>query len=641
MSLPLKPLVVGLLLSCSWQAQSADFSHLIVFGDSLSDAGQFPDGTDRSDPNFLSGKRFTNRTGADFSGPYAEVATQRLARQLGLGDLFPSTSPVRQAVGLEDGTDYATGGYTTAQILRSIRELGGSVVAAPDGTILRQRDGYLVSSPKADPDALYYLNGGGNDFFNGVITGVNSAQESASRLVLGAKALADAGAETLVVSDLPDVSQTPAAAGSPALAAAKPLVQVFNAALGQGLATLNPRLQILRLDTNRLFDEVKADPARFGFATPDMFSAGEQLGNVCFDGRDGSCQTSTDFGVTQATADPDQLLFYDGVHPTARAQQVLADQAYSFFTASDELSLLTYFNQQILSHDQGALYDELEMGRSLSTGDWQLFARGAKQTVNTGDGYANARAEGDDDHLMIGALYQYSDTVTLTAALSRQNADLDLKNSGSDYDIDGQTLHLGGQYRWSIFALEGQLNYGQQDVDSARRLTLGVSRRTETGSTDAESLGAALRIKMNLVSDQGDRLMPYAGVKYLKSRVDGFKEDQLTSTSLDYEDFDNEAWLGEVGLGFRQSGQHGVIADIAWLKPLQREATDVSFSQQSYGGQADTLTFAGYKMEDESVRGQLGYFVNLSSGVRLNAAYHYWFADDDQSSVSVSAALTF
>lgn len=641
MSLPLKPLVVSLLLSCSWQAQSADFSHLIVFGDSLSDAGQFPDGTDRADPNFLSGKRFTNRTGADFSGPYAEVVTQRLARQLGLGDLLPSTSPVRQAVGLADGTNYATGGYTTAQILSSIREPGGSVVATPEGTVLRQRDGYLVSSPAADPDALYYLNGGGNDFFNGVITDVNSAQASAGRLVQGAQALADAGAVTLVVSDLPDVSQTPAAAGSPALAAAQPLVQVFNAALGQGLATLNPRLQILRLDTNRLLSEVKADPARFGFATPDMFSPGEQLGNVCFDGRDGSCQTSTDFGVTQATADPDQLLFYDGVHPTARAQQVLADQAYSFFTASDELSLLPYFNQQILSHDQGAIYDELEMGRPLSAGDWQLFARGAKQTVNTGDGYATARAEGDDDHVMIGALYQYTDAITLTAALSHQNADLDLKNSGSDYDIEGQALHLGGQYRWSIFSLEGQLNYGQQDVDSARRLALGVSHRTETGSTDAETLGAALRIKLNLVSDQGDRLMPYAGVRYIKSRVDGFKEDQVTSTSLDYQDFDNEAWLGEVGLGFRQSGQHGVIADIAWLKPLQREATDVSFRQQSYGGQADTLTFAGYKMEDESVRGQLGYFVNLTSGVRLNAAYHYWFADDDQSSVSLGAALTF
>ena len=63
--------------------------------------------------------------------------------------------------GNPDGNNYAVGGYRTDQILDSI--VGTSTVAT--GSLSRSRPGYLAENPEADPNALYYLNGGANDIF--------------------------------------------------------------------------------------------------------------------------------------------------------------------------------------------------------------------------------------------------------------------------------------------------------------------------------------------------------------------------------------------------------------------------------------------------------------------------------------------
>ncbi|HAR08751.1 MAG TPA: hypothetical protein DCR98_10090, partial [Cobetia sp.] len=139
------------------------YSNLYLFGDSLSDSGQFPDTT----LGGLNSLRFTNRSGPDYeNSAYGSVSTQLLATELGLA-AEPSTSVIYQLAGFSDGTNYAVGGYTTAQILASVTDEDGSEVVIPPGstgagTVLRVEDGYLVSTGgSADPDALYYVNGGG------------------------------------------------------------------------------------------------------------------------------------------------------------------------------------------------------------------------------------------------------------------------------------------------------------------------------------------------------------------------------------------------------------------------------------------------------------------------------------------------
>ena len=137
-----------LALACSQAfAAPSPYSSLIVFGDSLSDAGQFPDLTGGT-----AGMRFTNR---DADGNYAPVSPMILGGRLGISpdELNPSTS-----VGIQpDGNNWAVGGYTTQQILDSITE-SSKVIVPPNGPVpgfvFRERPGYLANGLRADPNAL-------------------------------------------------------------------------------------------------------------------------------------------------------------------------------------------------------------------------------------------------------------------------------------------------------------------------------------------------------------------------------------------------------------------------------------------------------------------------------------------------------
>ncbi len=187
----LKPLVAACLLaslSTAPQAAPSPYSTLVVFGDSLSDAGQFPDPAGPAG----STSRFTNRVGPTYQNGSGEIfgptAPMLLGNQLGIapGDLAASTSPVNAQQGIADGNNWAVGGYRTDQIYDSITAANGSLIER-DNTLLRSRDGYLVDRARqglgADPNALYYITGGGNDFLQGRILNDVQAQQAAGRLV--------------------------------------------------------------------------------------------------------------------------------------------------------------------------------------------------------------------------------------------------------------------------------------------------------------------------------------------------------------------------------------------------------------------------------------------------------------------------
>ena len=169
------------------------YSNFVVFGDSLVDAGQFPD-------TVIPGqtKRFTNRTGPNFfDTPYGSVSSMLIGERLGMSStqLAGSTSPVNQAQGLKDGDNWAVGGYRTDQIYDSITAVSGSVVA-DGGTTLRVRDGYLPSlqaqGQSIDRNTLFYISGGGNDFLQGLILSPQQAASSADRLAASVTALQEA-----------------------------------------------------------------------------------------------------------------------------------------------------------------------------------------------------------------------------------------------------------------------------------------------------------------------------------------------------------------------------------------------------------------------------------------------------------------
>ena len=282
-------------------------SRLVVFGDSLSDNGNLFRFTGEPAPPYWEG-RFSN-------GPtYAE----QLANELGakLDDLAfggataSGTSPFANPLPIN----------LPEQIAAYFFELGGR--KAPAGTTA-------------------VIDIGSNDYINFLESGASTAEipnlvKSVKQSVKHAiNALTAAGVEKIALFTLPDLSVTPeiqALAANPMappglLTLARELDVANNQALAE-LAASHPNVQLV--DIFKLTDAVAADPLSFGFSDTtipmiNLISA----------------------GVTNLA--PNEIAFFDGLHPTYAAHGVQAAFAHAVLT-SDHTQFLD--GTQSLVHAQ-------------------------------------------------------------------------------------------------------------------------------------------------------------------------------------------------------------------------------------------------------------------------------------------------
>lgn len=291
-------LALSLLLASPVQAA---YSALHVFGDSLSDNGN---------AYALSGGIWPA------SPPYAEqfsdgpTAAEYLAGQLGVG-LAPSVA---------GGTNYAVGGAMTGTLnYNYLVESPFTLPAALQYTgVLSQAASFASGSPSFDPArSLFMLWAAPNDFFYALSTGgdlVAAAATAVTNLISTVGLLASRGATDFLIPNMPNLAQTPfgLSLDDTSRAGLDSLSRGFNAALAQvidatraGLiASIPGGLDLVEFDTAGFLDGVIASPTAYGFT--DV--------------------TSTCVGLTSGC---EGYLFFDAVHPTTAAHQLLASRFYA------------------------------------------------------------------------------------------------------------------------------------------------------------------------------------------------------------------------------------------------------------------------------------------------------------------------
>jgi phospholipase/lecithinase/hemolysin len=261
------------------------YDNLIVFGDSYCDVGNIFAATAGAEPPapYFAG-RFSN-------GP---IWLDHVAGFLGV--------PFKAS--LLGGTDYAFGGawVTAPQPIP-----GGVIPSVPQQVAL-----YLAQhGGKADPHALYILEGGGNDILDTTATNPTAlGYQIAVGLTESELALRRAGARHFVIPNLFNVGLLPAAAGrksfaSAATAAANKWIDIL-LKLERDL----DEIQIIRIDVFSLLNAVETDPTHFGFT---------DITNPCLS------LTLT------VCSDPDHTFFWDTHHPT--------EFGHSFFAVTLENAL--------------------------------------------------------------------------------------------------------------------------------------------------------------------------------------------------------------------------------------------------------------------------------------------------------------
>jgi phospholipase/lecithinase/hemolysin len=254
-------------------------TQLVVFGDSLVDTGNLfaaSGGTVPPSPPYFQG-HFSN-------GP---LWVEDLASRLGV----PNPSPFLNPSG-GSGTNYAFGGATTGSQF--------DVNGVPN--VLRQV-GLFLAGNTPQPGQLFVLTAGANDIFNGQ---TNPAVPVAN-LSAAIQALSRAGASEFLVANLPLLGETPFGRSLPPdqRAGLDALSAAFNVLLDGELNSLQAGLgvSIHKLDLAGLIAGALVNPAMFGFT------------NV------------TDAALFDGVLSGQGYLFWDSVHPTAQAGQVIAGRA--------------------------------------------------------------------------------------------------------------------------------------------------------------------------------------------------------------------------------------------------------------------------------------------------------------------------
>lgn len=641
----LKPLVAACLLaslSTAPQAAPSPYSTLVVFGDSLSDAGQFPDPAGPAG----STSRFTNRVGPTYQNGSGEIfgptAPMLLGNQLGIapGDLAASTSPVNAQQGIADGNNWALGGYRTDQIYDSITAANGSLIER-DNTLLRSRDGYLVDRARqglgADPNALYYITGGGNDFLQGRILNDVQAQQAAGRLVDSVQALQQAGARYIVVWLLPDLGLTPATFGGPLQPFASQLSGTFNAELTAQLSQAGAN--VIPLNIPLLLKEGMANPASFGLA------ADQNLIGTCFSGN--GCTMNPTYGINGSTPDPSKLLFNDSVHPTITGQRLIADYTYSLLSAPWELTLLPEMAHGTLRAYQDELRSQWQADWEnwQNVGQWRGFVGGGGQRLDFDSQDSAASGDGNGYNLTLGGSYRIDEAWRAGVAAGFYRQKLEAGAKDSDYRMNSYIASAFVQYQENRWWADAALTGGYLDYDDLKRkFALGGGERSEKGDTNGHLWAFSARLGYDIAqqADSPWHLSPFVSADYARVEVDGYSEKGASATALDYDDQKRSS--KRLGAGLQGKYAFGsdtqLFAEYAHEREYEDDTQDLTMSLNSLPG--NRFTLEGYTPQDHLNRVSLGFSQKLAPELSLRGGYNWRKGEDDtQQSVSLALSLDF
>lgn len=586
---------LALALAGTSVAQAQSFSDVVVFGDSLSDAGNV--GFIQHLP---SGSSFTTNRDPVF----AEI----------VADAFGGNS----TYSLAGGSNYAYGGACARA-----NSVAFTCVNSPGSfSLTTQMGGYLAAhGGAADPNALYMMWGGANDIFTAALTPATAQQNTgiaAATMVGLIGTLQNAGARTIVVFNLPDLGLTPLNVGTANAPGASALSFVYNSTFDAGLANLKDG--IVPINVYGLINEIVADPSLYGFSDVTHQACGVGSSSVaCGAAGDASYPFHYAAGTNQT------YLFADSVHPTGAAHAMLANVVLATLSAPGAVSYASEVPLQVYEDHSGTI--NRQMFRAGVRNDDQTNVYGDVQfTQQDFNANANTSAMSNDVFtLTVGADTRFDKNFSFGAAATFGNSRGDVASGASvdnkEFLFSGYGIaHFGRGYAGAV------LSAGSASLDIDRAIVLGPTTRVEKGSTQASHTGAELVAGLSF----GDEFRhgPFASLTWQKVQVDGYREESNDSSSLYFGDFERKSTVGR--LGYQAEGDMGgfsVFGRLAYAHDSQDRIASVQAGSNSMNGH---FTLDGYPGADSWYEGDLGVGYGVNDSTSVSLSYRGRFSDDTQ-----------
>jgi outer membrane lipase/esterase len=503
----LPALLFSALAGITSQASAAQFSSVVVFGDSLSDAGIYRPGL------------------TALLGPTAGAALGRFTTNPGpvWSELVTTYYGYTPAPSNANGNIFAQGG-------QRVSEPTPPSLMGPGGTqrpVSTQITEYLArSNGAADPNALFGVWVGANDLFVLAATpGQTAAQQqafiqgTATSEIQQIGRLRAAGARYILVFGIPDIGATPQslAGGAAAIAAGTAASAGYNLTLFTGLQSAG--INVIPVDTFALLNEIRANPTPYGFTnitSPACLPVGSS--------------SLTCLSNLAAAGAANSYLFADGVHPTSAAHRIVADYAISLIEGPQQLSLLA----EAPLRSRESHLRTLEAGLAAVPGGERKLAPfvgidGGKFELDATR--INPRFDTEQKSITVGLAMRASESVVVGLGVGKSENEATLGGVGS-FDTDETVLSAFASVKVNGFYLNGTLSVADVEYDSIRRnVQLGLVTRTASSSVDGSnssgSVTAGYDFKFGKLS-----VGPFANFTAQNVTVNGFTEDGAGTANL-------------------------------------------------------------------------------------------------------------
>lgn len=612
-------------VAISGAASSQQFSFVYVFGDSLSDAGNFA-----PRQGLPAGTSFTTNP----DPVWAEIVAQGFGRPGG------STS-VR-------GTNYAWGG--------SCVNPSGACTAARTYKVLEiseQISQHLAATGgRADPWGLYMIWAGGNDveaIANAALANPSTApgeiSAAARSYVQQIARLKQAGAARIVVMTVPNPGRTPFAQRA---AAAAPTVPASLAQIGQGLnqgvvAGLRQLGDgIIFVDVAALADEVFEEPAAYGFTSLLGIACGPFGSNP---GRpEGGAESIVcgprESGYIVAPDTSETYFFADGVHPSGTAHELIANAVSATVSAPLQVTLATVGGHQITEAHRRIATEQIasDLGRDDLDGGLRTFASGWAGTTQGGDIPSQGKPSGGMLVAAFGANFSAGPEMAVGTTVSYGSHSYDL--AGAELGSDGFTASVQMAMQAGVATLTGDVSFGQTSVDIDRKIALGSATRIERGTTKVSSTGANLNIAVPFGITGGFVHGLFGGMTLLNQEVAGYREAGMNSTAMNFSGFNRDSLIARLGYQFTgiglEEGTARPYVRVAYERELEETPVVVSGGSNALPGR---FALPSGLPDSDWLSTDIGITAQISDRARAFATFSGRFGDESVSGQQIGVGI--
>lgn len=615
----LTTLVAGTLSAAATSAYAVPFTGVIVFGDSLSDAGAYRPGL-----TALVGAQAAAGLGRFTTNPgpvWAELIAQTYS-----GNAAPFNA---------GGTNYAQGGMRVAQPSPASL-LGPGGAQRPVSTQITE---YLTATGgTADSRALFAVWAGANDIFAnlgafsaGAIDATalqNNVLGAAQAEIAQIARLRAAGAKYILVFNIPDIGVTPQFAGTSTAGSVTALAAGYNVTLFTGLQANG--IKVIPVDAFSILSDVRANASAFGF-TNIAAPACQPVGS--------SSLTCSAANIPAGAANT--YLFSDGVHPSTGAHRVIADVVKSLIEGPNAYSVMAEVPLSTRAAHIRTLDEGIAQGRNAAVGKITPFAAVENSKYDIGTNALSPATDTKNRAATVGVSMRVAEdaTVGLGAGTSKGEA----RMPGGGFDVKESTFSVFASGKWNGFYGSLTGSFANLKFENVRR-SIQLGQVTRVATSDTKGANSSFSFMGGYDWNFGNLTIgPFIGHTSQAVDVNSFSETGAGSAGLKILDQKRDSQVSSVGL--RASVNLGAFTPFVRFsqdKENRGEERFVSANPLTVTS-GNTYDIPAYRPDTKWTTAVIGVRGKLADRIGLSVAYHKVSSRENlkQDGVTASVAVDF